>query len=1044
LFFWGGAGSGVIGLFFVCFETAEFVSCFALLCFASFETCCRIVFLVSVSFWSSFCEMEKQVSLEDPAQRRILSLDDGLLMKNIEEILEVHLDLRGSNLFVRGSQEDIERAETAIKELVATKGSVQIAPGGKLMRHLFADFASELQRVESKFKVSVKVNKGSGEVVVVGTSKGVSDAIQFLKEKIEEVEDKSVEINSIDAEILPALIGKNGARINRLEKETGLQIKLEGQKALLTGPNAKLSRGKEVIEMEIERIRRENVVIEVDEDRIGALVINDTTPLKEIEKANSGVSISLRKRRVFVRGTEEGVAKACESIKALIYSQKHDSIDVPPAIRPAVIGRGGSVISKIQAESGCLIAFRGDQTELQGTMEQIAAAKRLIGDIISKHKNENISMMVLASGVGPFIGRKGANLAKLQKETGCSINLEGNSSSKLDEDEFGIIPSVRKLRIHCEDREKLEACADTIKTILKGSIVGEEKLRERHVDVSSSEALGKVIGRGGETIKAIQDEFEVVVQIDRGENRVVVRGKAGPNLIAAANKVKDLLNEGTIVQEQVGNLTKEALSELCDETRKWRFEDDTGARIEVNVEEKSALIEGNSTAVREAKARLTEIVKGFDRMLVRLFPNHIKALREELRTNLELLESKQDVKITLILETGTVRIVGIPKNTTNARRDLYRLLRFSFPQEIVNFGLVSASLFPVVLGKKGVIAKQIEKAHGVRITLDRGSASVYIVGETHEAVKAAVEQIAGIVSSWLSKNKTIAVPSECIPSIIGKKGASIKAIRSDTGLESIEIAQSDSSIHLRGNEEALEKATNRIEEIIHKFSKEHVSINIAPNDIPLLIGNKGSTIKSIEQSCSVRLRVVRESGTMAISGTEEAVTKALIEIDNTLAQGREEKAKKQEEVLRKKRNEEQRIKEAQEAHQKKLEAEEGDGRVHAKLETMLGGNAHTNAPSPVNGIGTPVEGIENSSAKKTSDSSSLSAQDVMKMLLGGGKKEIERSESPSAILPPAESEPVPIVNPPPGFSGNAWDESQADSDGAAVYHQGSGYSVRLN
>merc|ERR1719450_1603698 len=128
----------------------------------------------------------------------------------------------------------------------------------------------------------------------------------------------------------------------------------------------------------------------------------------------------------------------------------------------------------------------------------------------------------------------------------------------------------------------------------------------------------------------------------------------------------------------------------------------------------------------------------------------------------------------------------------------------------------------------------------------------------------------------------IDIDPDMAPSLIGKKGATIRALESEFGCR-ININRGEGQVRLRGDEEKLAAAKARIEEMKQEYAeqaaareKETCSIPIEdPDHIPLIIGSKGATIRRIqdESGCN-RIDINRDAMTVTIRGPEETVEKA--------------------------------------------------------------------------------------------------------------------------------------------------------------------------
>lgn len=127
-----------------------------------------------------------------------------------------------------------------------------------------------------------------------------------------------------------------------------------------------------------------------------------------------------------------------------------------------------------------------------------------------------------------------------------------------------------------------------------------------------------------------------------------------------------------------------------------------------------------------------------------------------------------------------------------------------------------------------------------------------------------------------------------IPALMGRGGSNIKAIREATGVD-ISIPRRDENstvVTVSGNADGVTAALELIRAKIDGGSPGYVddrdseTITIDENDVRLVIGRGGSTIKLIEAECGASLNVSKEgTPTVVIRGDEDQIdaAKALIE-----------------------------------------------------------------------------------------------------------------------------------------------------------------------
>ena len=120
-------------------------------------------------------------------------------------------------------------------------------------------------------------------------------------------------------------------------------------------------------------------------------------------------------------------------------------------------------------------------------------------DVVASANQRTLEVKIPRAVVGVIIGKSGANIKKIQKDTGVRMNL-------IDEDEEGQ-SSERTLLIQGE-REKVKRAEIVIKKVIAEQPV----IRTEDVFVPQR-ACGRIIGKGGQTIRhmsAVSGKFSFV------------------------------------------------------------------------------------------------------------------------------------------------------------------------------------------------------------------------------------------------------------------------------------------------------------------------------------------------------------------------------------------------------------------------------------------------------------------------------------------------------------------------------------------------------
>lgn len=249
-----------------------------------------------------------------------------------------------------------------------------------------------------------------------------------------------------------------------------------------------------------------------------------------------------------------------------------EQVMVPDKMVGLIIGKGGEQITRLQAETGCKIQMAADAggmperlCTLTGPMSAIAQAKAMIEGIISNEGQGQrgpggggmpgmgmggggqFEMLIPGHKVGLVIGKGGETIKQLQAQTGAKMIIIQDSNDQADQ---------KPLRISGPPESIEAAKAEVFKILNQNDNRGMGGARGGHSGpgrgrggggagwptggpgdkteyvMVSSNKVGLVIGKGGETIKSINQSSGAHVEIDRNappdahEKNFIIRGSA--------------------------------------------------------------------------------------------------------------------------------------------------------------------------------------------------------------------------------------------------------------------------------------------------------------------------------------------------------------------------------------------------------------------------------------------------------------------------------------------------------------------------------------
>lgn len=219
-----------------------------------------------------------------------------------------------------------------------------------------------------------------------------------------------------------------------------------------------------------------------------------------------------------------------------------------------IIGRGGENLRRVEGQTGARVQFI-DSADTPGTKRHcrvsgpraaVASARAEIHKIIQDNElakrgsdttrtpgapmeivtqeGDSLQIMVPDRTVGLIIGRGGETIRDLQERSGCHVNIVGENKSVNGYRPVNLIGSASSQR-HAKD-----LIFEIVESDQKGISIKELRARQSdpHSKVNDSitvpgEAVGMIIGKGGETIREMQDRTGCKINVSPPTGRDIER-----------------------------------------------------------------------------------------------------------------------------------------------------------------------------------------------------------------------------------------------------------------------------------------------------------------------------------------------------------------------------------------------------------------------------------------------------------------------------------------------------------------------------------------
>jgi transcription antitermination factor NusA-like protein len=635
---------------------------------------------------------------------------------------------------------------------------------------------------------------------VRGEPNKVSEAVKMLRDAVSSA--REVKIN-ITAAVSNYFFRKSkNDNLRALELETGAFISLDtemsptGVRAVIFGTNlavaaaeAKLySLGTSIAEVSIP-IPSASV--------IGDLLGKNGANIKVLQAETGAVIDIVRELNVVqISGAKESVAAAKARVDTLFdhHSSTSATLNVDPKLISLIIGRGGANLRAIQEETKAEIhvddhgeiRIKGSTPEaLNAAMKKLREKAHLDSPAVEViHMNEAV--------IGRVIGRKGANMQKIEKEFKVSVSVDTASCCLTLRGEVDAVSRAHaslSKQINDLHEGSLTVPSSALRTIFgrpRGSRLRATEAETRaHIDVpresrtdeTAPDAMVTINVRGSVasvalTVAALQAQINFRSYCVLWRPRAAVATTDAASLTSAISKA---FASDSVPKNDLPVITVHDANEI--------FESDVSPMSAIFCESASASLVDRAVHVIDSALSSTRKPADFSFLLL----DRVScAVTELLSSEIDSLVKSAGaggaaVACDLLGKNAHVAIWGPPANVTAASTAVTRIA--ATLEERCAIETLPRWVLASFRGKEGESIATLEKAcgEGVRLSLNPEASVVRIVAKDAGSLTTARDKVRGTISSMLRSHLLFQIPSSSVPAVIGKGGASIKALQSETG-----------------------------------------------------------------------------------------------------------------------------------------------------------------------------------------------------------------------------------------------------------------------
>lgn len=238
------------------------------------------------------------------------------------------------------------------------------------------------------------------------------------------------------------------------------------------------------------------------------------------------------------QGYVEEKEEPAEDVPVFLEPAVEEYVPVPKALLGKIIGKGAQTIIEIRERSGAYKVDARDQTsdpcqvKIAGTAEAVKRAKEIIGELLDSTKVKNTGsefVDVPKSKIGMVIGIRGAEINKIQRDTGTKIDID-----------FDADPCKVYIKGASEPVQNAKKMVLTIAMQLEDD-------NSEYIDLPKT-ASGALIGVAGTRIREFMEQSGARIDID----------KSGPCCrVRLAGSVEQVANAKQLIYAEVENSLSE-------------------------------------------------------------------------------------------------------------------------------------------------------------------------------------------------------------------------------------------------------------------------------------------------------------------------------------------------------------------------------------------------------------------------------------------------------------------------------------------------------
>lgn len=369
-----------------------------------------------------------EFELDAPEYRK----DFGALARQVETSAPgaANLDALRKKLEQRTSEKAAkEKERKALRDELADAGDVS---------QKFTNAKKQLQDINDKLDklFAKKRSQKPQNKELDGINKQLTESRVRRDALSEELDAVMKKLNFTRFEFNPAfrgdLVGKQGATLAQLQEDFGVAINIDtpGDRnrglALLLGGAHDVEACAEAMRSIVDNAERtrQQLVMKFDPVHSKTLIGTKGSHIDRMQ-LTSGANIKIKDDEITITGTTEAIEAAKAQIDEVISNGARREIPFDANILDTIIGKGGSMVRKVEQDSGAK-SVRVLRTErmivISGNEASVAKAAAMYEELIENMCSNAVTIRADTNMIRAVIGTGGKTIRELQESTGALIN----------------------------------------------------------------------------------------------------------------------------------------------------------------------------------------------------------------------------------------------------------------------------------------------------------------------------------------------------------------------------------------------------------------------------------------------------------------------------------------------------------------------------------------------------------------------------------------------------------------------------------------------